>query len=205
MEFGYIRVGAAGEDVRERGLKERMLELLQDERLLFVDVRDKDYDRPAYERMWEIIQPGDIIYIDELDSLGRTYEDMAAEWQRLVRDWDIDVVLLSDQMPLDSRVFRAMGPAGKQTQQLVSDLLLYLGDLQRRRMQETQRDGIARAKKAGIRFGRPSIERDWELLEKTAQRWADGEIDIKQACTITGTPRSSLYQYMKDHGYVRRK
>lgn len=205
MKFGYMRVWEQDEDEQEQALKERMLELLQDARLLFVDVRDKDYSRPAYERMCQMIQPGDVIYIDELDSLGRNYEDMASEWQRLVQNWNVDVVLLNDRVQLDSRAFRDMGRTGRQLQQLMLDLLLYMADLQRRRVQENQREGIARAKQAGTRFGRPSIERDWDLIEATAQRWVNGEITMVQACAITNTPRSSLYQYMKDHGYVRRK
>ena len=70
---GYIRI--LEQEEKDRALRDKVLEMLEDERTLFVDIRNKDYTRPAYERMCDMIQPGDVIYIDELDSLGRTYED----------------------------------------------------------------------------------------------------------------------------------
>ena len=179
--------------------------MLEDERTLFVDIRNKAYTRPAYERMCDMIQPGDVIYIDELDSLGRTYEDMAAEWYRLTHDWTIDVVVLSDRIQLDSRVFRQLGEEGRRLEQQMLDLLVYMAALQHRRTRDNQREGIERARREGRRFGRPSMVKDPALMEATAQRWADGEISIEEVCTIVGGGRSTVYQYMKSHGYTRSK
>ena len=121
MDFGYIRI--LEQEEKDRALRDKVLEMLEDERTLFVDIRNKDYTRPAYERMCDMIQPGDVIYIDELDSLGRTYEDMAAEWYRLTHDWTIDVVVLSDRIQLDSRVFRQLGEEGRRLEQQMLELL----------------------------------------------------------------------------------
>ncbi len=203
MDFGYIRI--LEQEEKDRALRDKVLEMLEDERTLFVDIRNKDYTRPAYERMCDMIQPGDVIYVDELDSLGRTYEDMAAEWYRLTHDWTIDVVVLSDRVQLDSRVFRQLGEEGKRLERQMLDLLVYMAELQHRRTRDNQREGIERARREGRRFGRPSMVKDPVLMEKTAQRWADGEISIDEVCTIIGGGRSTVYQYMKNHGYTRKK
>ena len=154
MDFGYIRI--LEQEEKDRALRDKVLEMLEDERTLFVDIRNKDYTRPAYERMCDMIQPGDVIYIDELDSLGRTYEDMAAEWYRLTHDWTIDVVVLSDRVQLDSRVFRQLGEEGKRLERQMLDLLVYMAELQHRKVRDNQREGIEKARQAGRRFGRPS-------------------------------------------------
>lgn len=203
MDFGYIRI--LGQEEKDSALKNKVLEMLEDERTLFVDIRNKEYTRPAYERMCDMIQPGDVIYIDELDSLGRTYEDMAAEWYRLTHDWTIDVVVLSDRIELDSREFRQLGEHGKRMQQLLLELLVYMAELQHRRVRDNQREGIEKARQAGRRFGRPRMVKDPVLMEKTAQRWAEGEISIDEVCAIVGGGRSTVYQYMKNHGYTRKK
>ena len=59
------------------------------------------------------------------------------------------------------------------------------------------------AKKAGKKFGRPALNWDWDLFDATAQRWADGEISLEEACDIMNSARSSWYKYVKERGFVR--
>lgn len=204
MKFGYIRLW--GREEEDAALKAQMLALLEDERTLFVDIRDKAYTRPAYERMCKTIQPGDVIYIDELDCLGRDYEDMAAEWRRLVYGWNVDVVVVNQkQLHLDSRVFRELGPSGEQMQQLMLNLLEYMAALRYRKVRDRQRKGIEQARKEGRPFGRPRKVRDEALMRQTAQRWLARAITMQEASRILGVSRSTLYQDWKKMGYIKEK
>ena len=201
MNLGYARVFE--EEQGSGAMRQRMLEAVQDDRFLFEDIRNKDYERKNYVFMRNMLRPGDVLYVDGLDSLGRTFADMAQEWQHLTKELQVDVVVLEDAMDLDSRRFKAMGATGEKLEQQLLHLLTYMADIQQRRSKENQREGIDAAKKAGKKFGRPALNWDWDLFDATAQRWADGEISLEEACDIMNSARSSWYKYVKERGFVR--
>jgi len=196
MKFGYARVD--GEQGNSQW--EKLLELVGDDRFVFADGRTREYERKNYRFLRNMLRSGDVLYVDGLDSLGDTLEQMADEWYSLTHDLQVDVVVLEDAAQLDSRRFRELGETGRLLEQQMLALLRYAAELQRRKQQE-QRNGTAM--QSGKRFGRPPLKIDWELFHRTAQRWADGEIDMEQACAITGTARSSWYKYAKEMGYAR--
>lgn len=199
MKFGYLRVP---EDLEEyQKTRSRMLELVEDDRFLFEDVRSKEYDRKNYGFLCGMLRSGDLLYVDGLESLGRTPEQMALEWKRLTAGLGVDVVTVNENLSLDSRHFKALGAAGQEMEQLMLHLLQYISQQQRRKLYEGRKSG--ESGKGSGNFGRPPLQLDWELFHKTAQRWADGEIDVQEACEITGSARSSWYKYAKEAGYVR--
>ena len=149
-----------------------------------------------------MLRSGDTLYIDGLDSLGDTLEDMAEEWRCLTGELQVDVVVLDAAVQLDSRRFRELGDTGRLLERQMLGLLSYIAELQRRKQLEQQRVS-GTAGQSGKKFGRPPLKMDWELFHQTAQRWADGEIDVEQACALTGTARSSWYKYAKEMGYAR--
>lgn len=201
MNFGYARVF---EEEREHGpMRDKLLQLVDSDRFLFQDIRNKDYDRKNYMFMRDMLRPGDVLYVDGLDSLGRTFEDMAKEWQQLTNVFGVDVVVLESTLQLDSRQFKALGETGQRMEQQMLDLLVYLAEIQKRKVKENQREGIDAALKAGKKFGRPPLDWDWDLFDATAQRWADGEISLEEACDIMNSARSSWYKYVKERGFVR--
>ena len=94
MNLGYARVFE--EEQGNGAMRQRMLEAVQDDRFLFEDIRNKDYERKNYVFMRNMLRPGDVLYVDGLDSLGRTFADMAQEWQHLTRELQVDVVVLEE-------------------------------------------------------------------------------------------------------------
>ena len=178
MKFGYARVFAEEPNAQW----EKLLELVGDDRFVFADRRTKEYERKNYLFLRNMLRPSDTLYVDSLDSLGGNLEEIAEEWRSLTGELQVDVVVLDGAVQLDSRRFRELGDTG--------------------RLLEQQRAGSA-AGQSGKKFGRPPLKMDWELFHQTAQRWADGEIDVEQACALTGTARSSWYKYAKEMGYAR--
>ena len=203
MIFGYVRVNEQNWENSE--IAKRMKELLGKEGKLFWDIRNKNYDREQYAQMRDMLQVGDVLYVDSLDSLGRTMERMAEEWTYLTQERQLDVVVLENSVQLDSRLFRDLGDTGRMLEQQMLALLVYLAELQHRKVNENQREGIDAAKKAGKRFGRPSLDWDWDLFDATARRWTENEIDLDEACRIVGSARSSWYKYAKERGFVRKR
>lgn len=90
MEYGYARVST-----REQNL-DRQIAALMDagvaERKIFSDKQSgKDFARPQYQRMKHRMKQGDVLFVKELDRLGRNYDDIIAEWRELTKVKGIDI------------------------------------------------------------------------------------------------------------------
>ena len=200
MNFGYARVLP---EEQGNGMVQQLVDVVGDDRFVFTDRRTKEYDRKNYFFLRNMLRAGDILYVDELGSLGGTLEEIADEWCSLTA-LQVDVAALAPAVQLDSRRFRELGEIGQQMERQMLDLLRYVAELQRRKQSE-QRTGICKDGQKGKRFGRPPLKMDWELFHQTAQRWAAGEMSVEQACALTGTARSSWYKYTKELGYTRER
>ena len=150
-----------------------------------------------------ILREGDCLYIDALDRLGRDYDSIISEWKHITRELKCDIVALDNSSLFDSRKFKEMGELGKLMEDQFLSLLAYVADTERKKTMERQRQGIESAKNAGVKFGRPSSIEDWELFDRIAKRWENGEITAAEACRITGAKKTSFYKYTKERGFKK--
>ena len=202
MELGYTRISATTQNLDRQLATMRALGI--EERFIFQDVASgKNFDRPGYLAMKRVLRPGDLLYIDSLDRLGRDYDNIISEWKNITRELKCDIVALDNSALFDSRKFREMGELGKLMEDQFLSLLAYVADTERKKTLERQRQGIAAAKEKGVKFGRPSSIDDWELFDRTAKRWEDGEITAVEACRITGAKKTSWYKYTKERGFTK--
>ena len=200
MKIGYVRISAKTQSLLRQ--LEMMRALGIEERFIFRDVASgKDFDRPGYTSMKNILREGDCLYIDALDRLGRDYDAIIREWKHITRELKCDVVALDNAALFDSRKFREMGELGKLMEDQFLSLLAYVADNERKKTLRRQKQGIASAKEAGVRFGRPSSVKDWELFDRTAKRWEAGEITAAAACRISGCKKTSWYKYTRERGF----
>ncbi len=195
MQFGYAR--RSEEEQQNGAMRKRLLELVGDDRFVFMDVRSKEFGRSNYLFMRNMLRAGDVLYVDGLDSLGKDFTDIAQEWQELTQNVGVDIVVLESDGELDSRKFRDLGAVGQQLEEQMLYLLHYMGTLQAR---ERADEEPALPQK----IGRPILDWDWNLFDATAQRWADGEIELEEACDIMDSARSSWYKYAKARGFKRK-
>ncbi len=102
-------------------------------------------ERPGFIRLLDRMESGDVLIVTKLDRLGRNAMDIRKTVEQLA-DSDIRVHCLAlGGVDLTS-------PAGKMTMQVISAVAESERDL----LLERTHSGIARAKAAGKRFGRPS-------------------------------------------------
>lgn len=153
--------------------------------------------------MKNVLREEDILYLDALDRLGRDYDSIIEEWKQITRELGCDIVALDNESLFDSRKFREMGELGKLMEDQFLSLLAYVADAERKKTLQRQKEGIASAKKAGVRFGRPISIDDWALFDRTAERWICGEISAAEACRITGAKKTSWYKYTKERGFKK--
>lgn len=101
-------------------------------------------ERPGFARLLDRMENGDVLIVTKLDRLGRNPMDVRKTVELLAKS-DIRVHCLAlGGVDLTS-------PAGKMTMQVISAVAEFERDL----LLERTHSGIARAKTAGKRFGRP--------------------------------------------------
>ena len=202
MDIGYTRVSYKTQSLARQ--LETMSRLGIEDRFIFRDVASgKDFERPGYKAMKNVLREGDCLFIDALDRLGRDYDAIISEWKHITRVLKCDIVALDNSSLFDSRKFREMGELGKLMEDQFLSLLAYVADNERKKTLERQRQGIKTAKSNGVKFGRPSSIQDWELFDRTAKRWERGEITAAEACRISGAKKTSFYKYVKERGFIK--
>lgn len=78
--YGYIRVSSRDQN------EDRQLIALHgkgvEDRFIYMDkVSGKDFNRPQYKKLVKKLKPGDLLYIQSIDRLGRNYEEVQNQWQ----------------------------------------------------------------------------------------------------------------------------
>lgn len=197
MNMGYVRVSS--KDQNEGRQLVKMQELGIEERFIFVDKQSgKDFDRPQYQAMKQVIREGDLVYIDSLDRLGRNYDGILEEWKNITRTINADIVILENETLFDSRKFKAMGDIGKLMEDQFLSMLSYVAEQERKKIRQRQAEGIARAKTEGRTGGRPMIKIDDKFVQAYTQ-WKAGEIKAVEAMELAGMKKVTFYNRVKEH------
>ena len=196
MKIGYIRVSDKKQNP-DRQI-EKMLAIGIEERFIFVDRQSgKDFARPSYQLMKQVLREGDLLYLDALDRLGRDYDGIIEEWKDMTRNIGVDIVVLEQESLFDSRRFREMGELGKLMEDQFLSLLSYVAEQERNKIRMRQREGINIAQRKGGRFGRPRVEITREFQDVVKQ-WRNGEITTKEAMRISNMKPSTFYRRIGD-------
>ena len=145
--YGYVRVSSQDQN------EDRQLIALQDKRvdpkMIFIDKQSgKDFDRPQYKKMTKKLKPGDLLYVLSIDRLGRNYEEIQRQWRVLTKDIGIDICVI-DMPLLDTRKEKNL--LGAFISDLVLQILSFVAENERAFILERQREGIAAAKRRGVR------------------------------------------------------
>ena len=152
--YGYVRVSSQkqNEDRQLIAMAEAGVERAN----IFIDKQSgKDFDRPNYKRLINRLRPGDTLFIKSIDRLGRNYEEIQNQWRIITKDKDVDMVVI-DMPLLDTRINKNL--LGTFISDLVLQLLSFISENERTIIRQRQAEGIAAAKKRGVRFGRPTKE-----------------------------------------------
>lgn len=151
--YGYIRVSS--KDQNEDRQRLALLEFGVPRRNLCIEKRSgKDFERPQYKRLLRILRPGDLLVVMSIDRLGRNYEEIQNQWRRITKELKVNIVVL-DMPLLDTRRREGDDLLGTFVADLVLQILSYVAQTERENTKQRQREGIAAAKRRGVRFGRP--------------------------------------------------
>lgn len=195
MEYGYARVST-----REQNLDRQITALMEAGvagHKIFSDKQSgKDFARPQYQRMKRRLKSGDVIFVKELDRLGRNYDEIIAEWRELTKVKGVDIVVL-DMPLLDTRQ-----GAGGLTGQFIADMALavmsYVAEIERRKNKQRQAEGIAIAQAKGIKFGRPLKDMPDNFQDMAAQ-YLTSTLTSREAAEGCGLCQSTFLRRVKKY------
>ncbi|MBO6164515.1 MAG: recombinase family protein [Lachnospiraceae bacterium] len=185
--YGYIRVSA--KDQNEERQRVAMLEQGINPDHLYIDKQSgKDFDRPAYQKLVEDLQPGDVIFAASIDRLGRDYHEILEQWRYLAHEKKVHLVIL-DMPLLDTR--QEEGLLGTFISDLVLQLLSFVAQTERENIRSRQREGIAVARQKGVHLGRPCRKLPPEF-DEACRLWLERTITATEAARRCNMPVSTF-------------
>lgn len=136
-------------------------------------------ERPGFNRLLDRLENGDILIVTKLDRLGRNAMDIRKTVEQLAESGIRVHCLALGGVDLTS-------PAGKMTMQVISAVAEFERDL----LLERTHSGIARAKAAGKRFGRPSVLS--ELQKQTVIERLNTGVSVSAVAREFNTTRQTV-------------
>ncbi len=192
LPYGYIRVSS-----KEQNLDRQIVAMrafgIPDERVYMDRQSGKDFDRPSYKKLIRKMRPGDMLVVKSIDRLGRNYEEILSQWRILTKEKQIAVVVM-DMPLLDTRQNRDL--TGTLIADIVLQLLSYVAQAEREFIHQRQAEGIAAAKRRGVKFGRKPMERPPEF-EKIRNEWAAGRISARGAASLLGITHKTFVKWAR--------
>jgi len=163
---------------------------------LFIDKQSgKDFNRPNYANLVEILAEGDLLYIKSIDRLGRNYEEIQNQWRKLTKEIGVDIVVL-DMPLLDTRVHKDL--MGTFIADLVLQVLSFVAHSERDSIKKRQAEGIAAAKARGVTFGRPPKELPEDFGELVKQ-WERKNISTEKVLALCDIGETTFYKRLGEH------
>ena len=192
--YGYARVSTVNQN-EDRQLA-ALLNKGVDEKNIFIDKQSgSDFDRPQYNRLLKKIRCGDLLYISSIDRLGRNYEGIREQWQRLSKELGADICVL-DMPLLDTRTGKDL--LGTFISDLVLQILSFVAQSERESIKKRQAEGIAAAKARGVKFGRPekALPGDFEQLTRL---WRGKNLPLSGILSACQISESTFYRRIREY------
>lgn len=194
-KIGYVCVNSTGQN-----LDKQLMALDRFSKIFSDRVSGQAAERPQLQAMLDYIQEDDIITVTELDCLGRSNKDLIAIMDAIQqRGATLEVLNLPSMKGVEDKNLRRL------TNNLVIEIYKYQVDMERRKIQEKQQQGIKKAKEKGKFKGgkRKFQENDPRLkvaFDLFLQGCTDKEVELK-----TGINRRTFRRYRNLYNIHRSK
>lgn len=192
--YGYVRVSAKDQN------PERQIIALQEQKIdkqnIYIDkFSGKDFNRPEYLKMIKRLKKEDIVIIKSIDRLGRNYQEILEQWQKITKDIGADIRVLD--MPLLDTVSRDDDLTKRFIADLVLQILAYVAETERAFIKQRQAEGIAAARARGVKFGNSKGKLP-EQFDKYFDLWMQGKVSTRKAAEKLNISHSTFYRRCKE-------
>jgi DNA invertase Pin-like site-specific DNA recombinase len=192
--YGYVRVSSMeqNEDRQMAALKQAKVAAGN----IFMDKQSgKDFHRVNYKKMVSLLKKGDLLYIMSIDRLGRNYAEIQNQWRMLTKETGIDICVL-DMPLLDTRNGKDL--MGTFIADLVLQILSFVAENERENIRKRQEQGIAAAKKRGVRFGRPVTPIPGNF-DEIIKKWENRQITFNEAIKECNMSQATFYRRLREY------
>ncbi len=191
--WGYIRVSSRDQN-EDRQVEEIRPLVTTESHLLIEKQTGKDFNRPIYQSLKNIMREDDTLVIKSLDRLGRNYEQMKDEWEDL-SDRGIKIKVLDTPLLDTSKYDDDL--MGKFVSDVVLNVLSFVAENERKNIRQRQAEGIAVAKAKGIKFGRPKVIVP-NHFESVYKDWKKGKIKATEAIKMLRMKKTTFYKTVRE-------
>lgn len=188
---------------RQLKVAREKFDIPDDEDHVFCDkVSGKNFNRPRYQALKEIVQPGDEVIVKEFDRFGRNKEEMKREleWFKdhgvIVRILDIPTTLID---------FKDQTWVLEMVNNILIEVLGSIAEQERNKNHQRQQEGIAAmpivdGRRVSAKTGRPAgrPEKHPADFQKFLEKQKGGFISVDAACTKMGISRSQWYSLKRE-------
>lgn len=161
---------------------------------IYADKRSgKDFERIEYKQLIKKLRAGDLLVIKSIDRLGRNYEQIIEEWNRITNSIGADIIVLD--MPLLDTRSKSETLVGKFISDIVLQVLSFVAENERENIKQRQAEGIKIARQKGVRFGRPSFIYSDEFLA-IAYDYLNKRISSQTAMKMLDLKKNNFYYHI---------
>ena len=191
--YGYARVSTKDQNLNRQ--YDALLKFPVEEKNIFADKESgKNFNRSNYLLLMEEICSDDVLVIKSIDRLGRNYNEILDEWRKITKEIGAAIVVL-DMPLLDTREVN-QNITGIFIADMVLQLLSYVAQVERENIKHRQAEGIASAKRRGVKFGRPSLKKPQNYQEIIDSYFA-GSVTKKESAEMLGVSLSTFDRWLK--------
>lgn len=186
--WGYARVSSQSQKL-DRQLNQ--LKQYVDDSFILCDIASgKDFKRPKWELLNNILDKGDTLIICSLDRLGRNYQQIRDVWKDLF-ERKINVKILDCEMLSTDHDMYDTEPTKLLITNVAFEMFAYIAENERVQIKNRQAEGIAAAKASGKHLGRPkaTYPSNWK---EVYLRWKTREISQNRACIELGLSKNTF-------------
>jgi DNA invertase Pin-like site-specific DNA recombinase len=174
---GYARVSSIGQSLDVQLDKLSFCDKIFQEKISGVDS-----NRPALNKALDYLREGDVLVITHLDRLARSTLDLCNIVKRL------------DEQDVSLRVLDQNIDTSDATGRLIFHVLASIGQFETEIRKERQMDGIAKAKKKGVHFGRKPALNNKQIKQLKSDR--EEGYKIKELMSKYKLSKSVVYKYL---------
>ncbi|WP_137822828.1 recombinase family protein [Pseudomonas sp. D(2018)] len=176
-QVGYVRVSSVDQNT------ERQLDGVVLDKVFTDKASGKDVIRPQLQAMLEFVREGDTIHVHSIDRLARSLADLLSLVESLNAK-GIHIRFHKEQLEFTGE--------NSPMQKLMLSMMGSFAEFERSMIRERQREGIAKAKEAGVYKGRTKMVDDDAIRAAIA-----GGLSFRKAAEQLGVSLSTVQRAMK--------
>ena len=190
MLYGYARVSTKDQNA-DRQIAALMEHGVKRDNIYIDKQSGKDLYRTYYKKLLRKLKPGDVFVVESMDRLGRNYRDNLDQYNRITKVKGCGVIIID--MPYIQIEEKDL------TQEFIADVSLavksFTAEAERDAIRKRQAEGIAAAKKRGVKFGRPKKDKPDNYIT-VKQAWLDGIMSMRKAAAELGVSRETFKKWV---------